>query len=231
MTLMPELKQELIAVAERRIDAPRRRRRTSAVGNRAAALAAAGAIVVASGAVAAATHVFDPAGSDRTPTIEGRSMLARTQTTRGEIAVLLYRNRSGQQCMAAGRPIGDTVAAATPGRVRELPLTQVGQCDLRPAPVAAGVIHSREETVVYGLTADDVTTITVEAAGAEHDAPPAADHAFIVAIPNAVSGAVTVTVTHANGIKEPVRVADLPSFDHINDLARRHQPPPTATNP
>jgi hypothetical protein len=133
--------------------------------------------------------------------------------------------------MAAGRPIGDTVAAATPGRVRELPLTQVGQCDLRPAPVAAGVIHSREETVVYGLTADDVTTITVEAAGAEHDAPPAADHAFIVAIPNAVSGAVTVTVTHANGIKEPVRVADLPSFDHINDLARRHQPPPTATNP
>jgi hypothetical protein len=166
--------------------------------------------------------------SDRTPVAGGRSLAARTQTKRGLMAVLLYRNKSGQQCMSAGRPNGDTVGIGSGQTFKELPLSKLGACNLSPNPVAVEILHSREETTIYGLAADNVTKLAVTSNAGTLQTRPASDHAFIVTVPRSLSGPVSVTTTSQDGSSQSVKVADLPNLDDLTAMARRNEPPPVA---
>jgi hypothetical protein len=153
--------------------------------------------------------------SDPTPGKGPRSMQAAADTPRGRMTVLLYRNKDGQRCVAAGRNSSGTLNAARPqgrGHDVELPLSQVGTCNLRPTPVAFKLEHSREGIVIYGLAAADVTQIDVDTGDHTVSTQPSADDAFIVSVKDIGR---RMVVHHDNGQSEVVALPQLPNLDEL----------------
>ena len=93
-----------------------------------------------------------------------RSLAARAFAGQGEVATLVYRNKDGQRCIAMGRPAGDKLLVTRRGSNREVPLADVGACNLKLEPVAVQIVQSREETIVFGLASPDVERVEVKAA-------------------------------------------------------------------
>lgn len=155
-----------------------------------------------------------------------RSVKARTMTRRGEVGVLVYRNKAGQRCITAGRPNGDGNRVGSPASssFNEAPLGEVGLCNLRLAPVAFQILHSREEVTLFGLAADDIESVQLTAGDITRSVRPAADDAFLVSIPNSVAGTVTVRTRSADGTTQTIPTS-LPDLDELSEGARRNAPP------
>lgn len=131
------------------------------------------------------------------------------------MGVLVYLNKDGKRCIAAGKPSNGSIVAANgaPGREIPVPLSQVGLCDLRLSPVAFQLEHSREGIVIFGMAAADVTRIEVEDGARTVTAVPSADDAFIMSIREARG---RMVVHHQDGRSEVVPLPKLPDLDDLN---------------
>jgi hypothetical protein len=166
-----------------------------------------------------------PRVADATPGAGARSVTARAMTKRGEVGVLVYRNEAGQRCIAAGRPNGNTVGGVSTSSFTEVPLGEVGQCNLPLDPVGFQIMHSAGEVTVIGLAADTVQSIELTAGGTTKSTRPAADDAFILSIPHSVVGALTLRATSATGKVETISMPPLPDLEQLNKEMRQNAPP------
>lgn len=181
-----------------------------------------GAIVY--GATIPDPQLAPPAG-DPTPGSGARSVTARAATKRGEIGVLVYTNKAGQRCIAAGRPNGNKVGGVGKSRFIEVPLEKVGQCSLPVDPIGFQIMHSRDEVTIVGLAADTVESIEFTAGSTTKSTRPAADDAFILAIPGSAAGELTLRATYTNGKVQTILMPSLPDFDQLNKEIRENAPP------
>jgi hypothetical protein len=179
----------------------------------AAAAGAAAASALTSGGSSPPTRSAtpqDPAPNDQ-PAVDARTR--NPSSGRPDLGVVVYRNRSGDICSAAGEVQAGRVGTRQNGRFEEMPLGQGGTCGDVRQPVSAHVERDvQAQTIrVWGLASTAVERIEVEVDGATATARPGTRGAYIAAIPARGASGTQLTVIMRDGSEEQMRFPPFPS--------------------
>lgn len=221
--------EAMLTKAARRRHAPRRRGRRWRWG--AGVAVALGVAVPAAASVDLIVGIGPGAPPDSTPASAPNVDADTRAAGGGELGVATYRNAEGLLCAA----LGD---AAANGRLidrrgRDLLMGEVGDCTMRPEPVAVKV-HSQADDpatpgnerslVVWGLAADSVEEIEIVVADETRVAIPGPDGAFVATLPPA-PGRVALTIRQSDGSEEMLALPPAPDLDELNRQLRAGEIP------
>ncbi len=130
-----------------------------------------------------------------------------------DLGVVVYRNRSGDVCSAAGEVQDGRVGVRQNGRFDQMPLDQGGTCGDVRRPVSAHVERDvQNQTVrVWGLAGTSVESIEIEVDGAAATARPGPRGAYIAALAARGASGTQLTIVMRNGTKEQMRFPPFPA--------------------
>ncbi len=174
-----------------------------------------------------------PGASDGTPRdgTERIDARGREPGSGRELGVLVYRDRTGELCMAQGQTSGDRVGVHDDKGFRGMPLREGGICGLRLDPVAATVERTRTQTIVSGVAKPGVNRVEVAAGTARQATAPGASGGFLVTFDHEVVDTVRIAAHGPDGtetvaVPGPGRSLAEMSAEMKRNARKPDEPPP-----
>lgn len=163
-----------------------------------------------------------PAAPPDSAPASGPAVVARTSAAGGgELGVATYRNSAGNLCAAFGR-MG--AAGLVDRRGRGAPFKEVGDCTMRPVPVAVQVTSQADDpttkgddrsVIIWGLAANDVNGIDISVGNQRQTSRPGRDGAFVASMPP-TPGNVLLTLHRSDGSEQKLTLPPAPDIDGLN---------------
>lgn len=152
----------------------------------------------------------DSAPADQ-PAVDARTR--NPSPGRPDLGVVVYRNRAGDICSAAGEVQDGRVGTRQNGRFDEMPLAEGGTCGDVRQPVSAHVERDVQAQAirVWGLASTAVERVDVEVDGTTATARPGPRGAYIAALAARGASGTQLTIVMRNGSQEQMRFPPFPA--------------------